>query len=442
MRVLFVHQNFPGQYKHLAPALAARPENEVVALAISDSPPMAGVTLQRYQVTRGNASGIHPFLGDFESKVIRGEAAARAALDLKAGGFAPDLICAHPGWGEALFLKEVFPDAPMLSFIEFHYRHKGADFRFDPEYADNSIESACRLRIKNAGNLLSLDICDWAVTPTAWQKSSIPSVYHSKVSVIHDGIDTALVRPNPAASVTLQRAGISLRPGDEVITFVNRNLEPYRGFHTFMRALPEIQRRRPRVWVIIVGGDEVSYGKQLAPGETYRQKLLAEVGEAIDLDRIRFVGRVSYPDFLRMLQVSGVHVYLTYPFVLSWSCLEAMAAGCALVASATPPVEEVIRDGENGLLVDFFSPAAIADAVDRVLDHPDRMRAMRERARQTIVDRYDLKRVCLPRHLALAEAVAGRQLPPRLPTRSAPESAIKAPKPVAAVRQGGRRRRR
>jgi glycosyltransferase involved in cell wall biosynthesis len=252
------------------------------------------------------------------------------------------------------------------------------------------------------------------VSPTHWQSSTVPERYRDQVTVIHDGIDTERARPDPRAEVRLAKSGLTLRPEDEVITFVNRNMEPYRGFHIFMRALPEIQRRRPKAIVLIVGGDEISYGRHLPNGETWRQRMLAEVGAALDMRRVRFVGRIPYDDFVTMLQVSAAHVYLTYPFVLSWSMLEAMAAGCLVIGSATPPVEEVIRDADNGLLVDFFSPEAVAEAVDRVLSHPDRMADVRRRARATIVEHYDLRTVCLPRHVALVDAVAGGRLPPDL----------------------------
>ncbi len=415
MRILFVHQNFPGQYKHLAPALAAA-GHQVLALTLAAAPSMPGIRVIRYRLEGGMASNQHPWLTNVEPKVIRGEAAARAALTLKQEGFVPDLICAHPGWGEALFLKDVFPQARLLSFFEFHYRPTGADFNFDPEYPSGDFASMANLRMKNTNNLLNLDACDWGISPTRWQWSTLPAVYRSRVSVIHDGIDTAIVRPDPRASLQLQVADVTLSAADEVITFVNRNLEPYRGFHSFMRALPEIQRRRPNAWVLIVGGSDVSYGRALPPGESYKEKYLREVGPALNMQRIRFLGHIPYPIFLRMLQVSAVHVYLTYPFVLSWSMLEAMASGCLVVGSATPPVTEVIEDGDNGLLVDFFSPAAIADAVDRVLDHPTRMAEIRARARATVVERYDLRTVCLPRQLQLAAAVAaGRTAEPSLP---------------------------
>lgn len=413
MRVLFIHQNFPGQYKHLAPTLAARGGNEVLALTLASNkqPTLPGVKTVYYEPKRGTTKEIHPWISDLETKVIRGEAVAKTAAELKAGGFTPDVVCAHNGWGEALFLKDVWPDAPLLSFIEFFYRAHGADFGFDPEFATGGLAAQCRLTMKNANHLLNLTASDWGVCPTEFQKSTVPALFHDKISVIHDGIDTAIARPDPQASITLKRAGVVLGRADEVITFVNRNMEPYRGFHIFMRALPEIQRRRPRAVVLIVGGDEVSYGAVLPNGQTYRKKLLAEVGDRLDMDRIRFVGRIPYDDFLKVLQISSVHVYLTYPFVLSWSMLEAMACECLVIGSATPPVQEVIEDGDNGLLVDFFSSAGIADAIDRVLDHPDRMQALRRKARQTIIERYDLHTLCLPRHLALVDAVATGHLP-------------------------------
>ncbi len=423
MRILFIHQNFPGQYKHLAPALAADGGNEVVALAMNKSPALPGVRVVHYKPERGSSTSIHPWVADLETKVIRGEAALKAAMALNAQGFRPDVICAHPGWGEALFLKDVWPSAKLLSFIEFYYVADGGDFNFDPEFADNSVAARCRLRMKNANHLLNLDACDWGLSPTQWQMRTVPERYHDKMSVIHDGIDTDYVRPDPRASITLAQKGITLRPGDEVITFVNRNMEPYRGFHVFMRALPEIQRRRPNAMTIIVGGDEVSYGKAPANGQTYRQIMLKEVGEQLDMERVRFVGRVPYADFLRMLQVSAAHVYLTYPFVLSWSMLEAMAAGCAVIGSATAPVEEVIEDGVNGLLVDFFSTTGIADAIDRVLDAPDRIQGMRDAARRTAVEHYDLKTVCLPRHVDLVYSVAQEGKAPRVEPSVATASA-------------------
>jgi glycosyltransferase involved in cell wall biosynthesis len=296
MRVLFVHQNFPGQYLHLAPALAARGD-EVVALSTERQKPLPGVRVYRYKPRRGSSTNIHPWVADIETKVIRGEAVAQAALELRNKGFAPDVICAHPGWGEALFLRDVFPKTRMLCFAEFYYQAEGADFGFDPEFAEDDVAGRCRLRVKNANSLLNLDAADWCIAPTEWQRSTVPARYQDRMTVIHDGIDTERVKPDPKAVVRLVKSGFELKPSDEVVTFVARNMEPYRGFHVFMRALPEIQKRRPNAVVLIVGGDGVSYGERLPAGETWRQRMLAEVGDRLDMQRVRFLGRIPYDYF-------------------------------------------------------------------------------------------------------------------------------------------------
>jgi glycosyltransferase involved in cell wall biosynthesis len=244
-------------------------------------------------------------------------------------------------------------------------------------------------------------------TPTQWQKAQYPAEYHDKLRVIHEGIDTDVVKPDPEAFIILKKAGVRLTPKDEVITYVARNLEPYRGFHIFMRAVPEIQKRRPKAHILIVGGDEVSYGSSLPHGQTFRKRMLAEVGKDIDPRRLHFLGRIPYAAYLKVLQVSSAHVYLTYPFVLSWSMLEAMAAGCLVIGSRTPPVEEAIRDGQNGLLVDFFSVWDIAERVDDVLGHSERMQAIRDKARGAVIQRYDLEKSCLPAQLQLLNRYAG-----------------------------------
>ncbi|BCM81778.1 glycosyltransferase [Methylobacterium indicum] len=404
MRVLFVHQNFPGQYRHIAPALAARPSAEVVALGINPAPTLPGVRHLRYAVAGRSTPGIHPPAASFETATLRGEAAARAALALKAEGFCPDVICGHSGWGETLFLKDVWPRARLLTFAEFFYSATGADTGFDPEFP-GAEGDAFRTRARNAAQLLAFEASDRLVSPTAWQASRIPAVFRDRLTVIHDGIDTDLLRPDPRVRITLGRDRLSLGVGDEVVTFVNRNLEPYRGYHSFMRALPEILRRRPKARAVIVGGSDTSYGAKPPAGRTWRDIFLDEVRADLDLSRVHFVGNIPYRDYVDLLRVSMVHVYLTYPFVLSWSMLEAMALGACIVGSATPPVEEVIRHRRNGLLVDFFSRRAIAEAVVSVLADPAAVAPLRAAARETALS-YDLERVCLPAHLRLIEAVA------------------------------------
>lgn len=396
MNILFLHQNFPGQFRHLAPALAAA-GHRVKALSLRDGPAPRGVEKHVYELKRPAAKNTHPLLRESESKVLRGEACAAAMLKLAADGFVPDLVIANPGWGEALFAKDVFPRARLICLLEFFYGTAGADFGFDPEFGLPTLESSLRHRMKNLALVEALLAMDHGVVPTAWQASRLPEGFRTKLDVIFDGIDTEQVRPDPAARFTLAEGGPELAAGDPVVSFVNRNLEPYRGYHSFMRALPALQRRVPEAHIVIVGGDGVSYGAAAPPGTTWKQRFLDEVKDGLDLARVHFVGQLPYARFLQLLQVSAAHVYLTYPFVLSWSCLEAMSAGCHVVGSRTAPVMDYVEDGVNGTLVDFFDPPALADAVAGVLARRGQDGALRHAARQTAVERCDLRRVCLPR---------------------------------------------
>lgn len=400
MKILFVHQNFPGQYLHLARHLARQPEHQVVFITQRREVDLPGVRKVVYQPHRAVSPGQHRYLREVEAGVLNAQAVARAALALKRSGFVPEVMLGHNGWGEIWYLKEVFPHTPLLGYFEFFYRLHGADVGFDPA-EPASFDSAARLRTKNAGNLLGLEVADAGQCPSVWQKSTYPAIYQPRLQVVHEGIDTDIVVPDRTARLRLPGSSRELAAGDEVITYVARNLEPYRGFPSFMRSLPAILSARPAAQVVIVGGDEVSYGARLPGGHSYRQQLLDELGDALDIDRVHFLGKVPYPVFLKVLQISRVHVYLTYPFVLSWSMLEAMAAECLVVGSRTAPVEEVIRDGENGLLVDFFRPSEIAGRVIDVLGEAKGFNVQRANARQTIIEAYDLKRICLPRQLAL-----------------------------------------
>lgn len=404
MKILFVHQNFPAQYRWLAGTLAQDKRCQVMALGdaenVKQRGKIPGVSVAGYVPPASASAHTHHYVRPLEGAVRRGQAVVRACLELQKRGFVPDIIYAHPGWGEALFLKDVYPDARLTLYCEFYYRAKGADVGFDPEFPA-TLDDLCRVRIKNSASLLSLEAADGGISPTQWQRNAFPAPFRDRITVVHEGVDTDLVRPDPRAEVALADKGLTLTAKDEVVTYVARNLEPYRGFHIFMRALPEIQRRRPQSHVLIVGADGVSYGSALPKGQTYRKQYLEEVGSRLDMSRIHFLGQVPYQTLLRIYQISSAHVYLTYPFVLSWSILEAMAAGCNVIASRTPPVEEVIRDGRNGFLVDFFSPDGIAARVDEVLGRSRDTSKMRERARKTVVDDFDLRRVCLPRHLKL-----------------------------------------
>lgn len=405
MRLLFVHQNFPGQYRHLAPAMAARPGVEVLALGENPAEALPGVRHLRYPAPRGAGEGTHPYLRRLEAYVRRGQEVARAALALKARGFVPDVICAHPGWGEALFLRDVWPAARLILHCEFYYRAEGADIGFDPMNGPVDVDKRAATRLMNAPQLLQLEAAERGVAPTRWQWSRYPDWARARIAVIHEGIDTRVARPDGPAEIALPDGRV-LRRGDPVVTFAVRQLEPYRGFHVFMRALPLLQRLRPEAQVVVVGGEGVSYGSPPPGGGSWKAALLAELGERLDRARVHFLGRLPYARLLALFRASAAHVYLTYPFVLSWSLLDAMACGAAVLASDTAPVREVIEDGENGRLVGFFDAEAIAARLAEMLADPATLAPLRAAARRTVVERFDLAGRCLPAQMALIEEVA------------------------------------
>lgn len=402
MKILFLHQNFPGQYKHLMPYCKRR-GHEVMAMGNRDAsrfPP--GFPYRRYAYDRSTGRDTDPLAIDVESKFIRARSCARAAQRLRdEEGFHPDVICAHTGWGEDLFLHDVWPQARIVGYCEYYYNAVGFDMGFDPEYSGNDPSSAQKLRAKNASILVSLEQLAAGVCPTRFQWSSYPERLRSFIRVIHDGIDTEHVRPLEDAFVELR--GRRLTRADPVVTFVSRSLEPARGFHRFMRALPRFQELCPEAHVIIVGSTEGGYGAK--PQVPWKEQLLQELEGRIDPDRLYFPGRVPYADFLRLLAISRCHVYLTIPFVLSWSLMESMASGCVVVGSATAPVQEVIEHGVNGLLVDYFDSEALAVQMAAVVDQPEEFAHLGEAARQTIVREYE-RSDCLARHHTLIEAVA------------------------------------
>ncbi|MTW23013.1 glycosyltransferase family 4 protein [Allochromatium palmeri] len=407
-KILFIHQNMPGQFKHLAAHYGADPANRVWFITKPKPLQIPGVEQRAYTPKRGVGRQTHRYLRGMEDGVLHAQAVANRCVEMRRQGEIPDVIVAHSGWGESLYVKDIFPEAAFLNYSEFFFRSSGGDMGFDPPGSTPSPDAMARLRTRNAQYLLALEACDWALTPTRWQWSRHPSEYQSKISVIHEGVDVDAVCPKPRWRLTL-RNGQRLSREDEVITYVARNLEPYRGFHIFMRALPRILARRPKAQVLIIGADGVSYGAPPADGVCYRERLLKEV--KIDPRRVHFLGRLGYENFLSVLRISSAHIYLTYPFVLSWSMIEAMACGCLVIGSATAPVQEVIRDGHNGLLVDFFSPEDIARRVDEVFAHPDRFQALRDAARQTAVREFSLRDKCLPAQVALVEALASGVLP-------------------------------
>ncbi len=407
MKILFVHQGFPGQFKFLAPILAADPANEVWALCRQANLPdlWQGVRIACYTPMRSTSREIHPWIRETETKIIRADAALQKALEMRAAGFYPDVIIAHPGWGESLFLKDIWPRAKLGIYCEYFYHVDGADVGFDPEFRPTSemlgLTESCQVQLKNINNLLHMQVADAAIAPTHWQAQTFPAWFRDKIRVVHDGINTELVRPNPNIKIRFA-PGLELSRADEVVTFVNRSLEPYRGYHIFMRALPQILRQRPHAQILIVGGEGVSYGA-LPTGEvSWKALFWNEVRSQMteeEIQRVHFLGNLPYEHFIPLLQLSSVHVYLTYPFVLSWSLLEAMSAACAIVASDTAPVREAIQDGVTGCLVDFFDVPALAHRVCDLLANPAERESLGRQAREFAIAHYDARQRCIPGQL-------------------------------------------
>jgi glycosyltransferase involved in cell wall biosynthesis len=401
VKILLIHQNFPGQFRGLAPALIAA-GHDLRAVSARAENFLAGVHNTRYVTSRSTTASIHPWLMNTETAVIRGEAVSKVVQKMASEGWTPDVVLGHTGWGEMLFMRQLLPHARLIGFNELYYQTEGGNMDFDPEFPADPVANQ-RLAVRNMHLMSSLLACDVGITPTHWQASRFPSLLRQKLAVVHDGILTDQLQPDPTAWVSLNRDGLRLSHGDEVVTFINRNLEPMRGYHQFMRALPQILKQRPNAHVVIVGGDGVSYGSPAPEGSTYKQIYLNEVHSDLDMSRVHFVSRVPYNVLLSLLRISAAHVYLTMPFVLSWSLLEAMSVGALVIGSDTAPVREVIEHNKNGLLVNYFDPRHIADTVCDVLAHPQQHAHLRVAARQTVVERYDFETQSLPAYMALIE---------------------------------------
>ncbi len=407
MRVLFLHNNFPAQYRHVARKLAENKKNQIVFASHRAVEKIPGVINLKYQPHRKARADTHHYLRSTETAVINGQSLFRACIDLKKKGFQPDIICAHSGWGPSLYVKDLFPNAKLLSYFEWYYHALGSDADFLKD-SNISFDDQSRIRTKNLPVLMDLAHCDWGQVPTQFQQSQFPEVFKSKLSVIHDGVDTTFFKPAPEAKLKL--ANLDLSHADEILTYATRGMEPYRGFPEFMRAAARLQKERPGLHIVVVGEDRVAYGKKLPEGESWKGRMLQELD--FDESRLHFTGLLPYNEYVKVLQASTVQAYLTVPFVLSWSLIETLACGALVVASNTEPVHEVIKDEETGFLADFFDHDAFADRIAYVLDNHRELGHVRSAARKFVLNNYALKDL-LPRHIRLIKDVASGHIPPR-----------------------------
>lgn len=393
MNILFIHRSFPAQFKFLSAALAQNANNLVLFITSSEENYIQGVNKLLYKPQRKVAPDIHPYLKEYEEAIIHGQAAADIALAMKKRGIIPDIIFAH-SWGSALFMKDIFPETPLLCYFEWFGNSENSVFDFGGNVLD--FDKKALIRSNNCRNLIDLYSCDGGISPTQWQKDQFPKEFHDKIEVIHDGIETEFFKPDSNAKFIIKDKNLELSANDEVITYATRGMEPLRGFPQFMEAVAKLQKKRPNAHFVIAGSNFVHYGVGAEKG-TYKEIMLNKL--RLDMTKIHFVDVLPYPEYLKLLQISSAHVYLTYPYVLSWSILEAMACECCIIASDTQPVTEVIKDNYNGLLVDFYDINGLAQKIEYALNNKEKIQEIRKNARQTILDKYALKDM-IPKQLA------------------------------------------
>jgi len=404
VRFLFVHQNFPAQFGRLAAWLTQMPQHQVVYLTRREDIEFAGIRKAIFKEHRGAADATHAYLRPVEDAVLQGQAAYRTAAALKQQGFVPDVIYSHSGFGAMYYLKDVFPHSALVGFFEWYYHARGTEVDFDPNEKITE-DDECRIRTRNMLVLPDLVSSDAGVTPTYWQHRQFPEEYSAKLQVIHDGIDVSYFAPAQEKDYDLPTPKLDLSTMPEIVTYVSRGMESMRGFPQFMEAMSKLMARRKQCHVVVVGTDRIAYAPTQDSGKGLKDIMLEKY--PFDMERIHFTGPLPYAEYKKVLLASTVHVYLTRPFVLSWSMLEAMSCECALVASDTAPVREVIRNDENGLLVDFFNTEQLSDKVAEALDDAGLRRRIGANARATILSRYDMQKT-LPRHLHVLESATRR----------------------------------
>jgi glycosyltransferase involved in cell wall biosynthesis len=403
MNILFLHRNFPAQFRHVLIELAKDQANKIVFITnTSNTPNIKGVNKFIYKTKREVPKDCHNYLRFYEDAIIHGQACAEAAIFFKNKGFEPDIIYGHT-WGPTMFMKDIFPDVPLICYFEWFYNSDGGDVGFNRKINEND---RARTRCLNSHLLVDLYTCDKGISPTKWQKEQFPKEFHDKIEVLHEGIDINFFVPNPDAKLKIPNTDIELSAKDEVITYATRGMEQYRGFPQFMEAAEKLLKQRPKVHIVIGGEDRVCYGPKLVNG-SFKQLMLDKLD--LDMNRVHFTGSLPYTEYLKILQISSVHVYLTYPFVLSWSMLEAMSAQCCIVASDTPPVLEVMQDNYNGLLVDFFDVDGIIEKVNYALNQKEKMHQIRQNARKTIIKNFALHHL-LPQHIDMIKKAKFKKL--------------------------------
>src|SRR5574344_58966 len=391
MKILFIHRTFPAQFENIINYLLNNTETEITFITNNKKTCIIpGVKKIIYELEEPANQSDDAFLEHFEDAVLHAKAVMKVLLTPKAQKYKPDLIYGFSGWGSSMFVKEVFPNTPYLCYFEWFGKAENSIYDFKKKPV--SEKEKALIKCANANTFLDLNSCDGGITPTKWQKKLFPREYKSKIKVLHEGIDTDICKPDFDTKIHVEDIHLTLSPGDEVITYGTRGMEEFRGFPEFMRAAEILLKKRPNLHILIAGADRGFYGRE---EQSYKEKMLKELD--LYMKRVHFLGVLPFRSFIGILQISSVHVYLTYPFMLSWSILNAMSTECCVVASDSEPVREVITDGVNGLLTDFFDVNALVSKIEFALTHKDFVSMIRKNARKTILDKYSTQKL-LPKH--------------------------------------------
>lgn len=405
MRILFLHNNYPAQFGAIGSFLASQGwDVRFMTQRAGSKSELIDVTVYRDREQRKEHLGGHPYLNSSRKALVTGLSAMEVAMHLRdKEGYTPDVMVSHTGWGPGLFMKDVWPNTPHVGYFEWYYKGEADDIVF-MRGPNRPTQECARERVRNTPILSELVSCDMGIIPTEYQASQFPDIFRPKLRIMHDGVDTDTYSPGDPGDVTF--GDQTFRKGEEILTYVARGMEPYRGFPEFMDALELVQKRRPKLRTIIVGEDRVAYGKKLETGKTYKEDAL----ERLDLDhsRICFTDLLSRPDYLKVLKLSSLHVYFTVPFVLSWSMMEALSTGCLLLGSRSAPVLELIEDGKNGYLTEYRDRERLADDIERLLETRADHDHIREAARRTITDNYAARDIYRAKKVMFAEIAAGR----------------------------------
>lgn len=374
MDIVFIHGNYPAQFRHLAAALGQAGEHRVFFLTArndAETQPMPGVAIRRFALHRSVNAGTHHYLMASEEAVLKGQAVLRALHGLVEEGVTPRLVISHGGMGLGLFVKDFLPDAVHIGLFEWYFRPGTARWLM-PEFGLNQ---QLLTRMRNLPILEELESCDLGVVPTSWQRQQFPTAFHSKLKVIFDGIDQNFFQPDPAIeSRVVELHGeelpqpLRIKPGDTVLSYATRGMEPLRGFPEFLRTAATCLGRHKKLQVVVAGRDvrAYSYG---APSEegSWKRHLLKELGDFAGRERLHFCGLMPYLDYRQLLQRSNLHCYFTRPYVTSWSLFEAAACGARLCVNRTPATAGVVADAATVAWVDLDDPAMLGKTVENAL---------------------------------------------------------------------------